>query len=169
MPKARVGYARQMARKVLKNSGQSSPPIDVRAVAAASSLHIRELSLPNRRWSGQLYRSEQAIAVNAAHHEHRKRFTIAHELGHFFLNHDPDEQDQYGGMHGAYVTGEPNDDSDLPDNEREANEFASELLIPLSMIKADWKDTHHATQLAAHYNVSEAAMWVSLLKHGIFK
>jgi Zn-dependent peptidase ImmA (M78 family) len=53
--------------------------------------------------------------------------------------------------------------------EREANEFASELLIPLAMLKKDWKERPDAKQLAARYQVSAAAMWVSVLKHGLFK
>jgi len=58
----------------------------------------------------------------------RKRFTIAHEIGHYVLPHH--------GTNGS-VCGS-NDveswDRSLPDEESEANDFASELLIPRSLV-----------------------------------
>src|SRR5262249_17255718 len=58
----------------------------------------------------------------------RKNFTIAHELGHFILpNHDNDD-----------VVCNPYELSDFSsqarDREREANEFAAELLMPADVV-----------------------------------
>lgn len=169
MARARIGYSRSMARKILKQLGVVAPPINICSIAIEEGFTIQEIHASDNRWSGQLYRSVKTIAVNAVHHEHRKRFTIAHELGHYFLGHDADDLRDETGFLGAYESGILEEDNRLPDIDKEANEFASELLIPLTMIKKDYREMSNAKRLAVRYGVSEAAMWVSLLKHGIFK
>lgn len=158
-----------MARKELKGLGITEPPIDVRSIVQRAGIQIQEIDVSDNRWSGQFYRSRRLIAVNEAHHEHRKRFTLAHELGHFLLGHEVDEVEEQISAYGAYESGIIEQDEQLPDVEREANEFASELLIPMAMIKKDYQRLRDAKQLAARYQVSESAMWVSLLKHGLFR
>jgi Zn-dependent peptidase ImmA (M78 family) len=93
-----------------------------------------------------------AIAVNAAHHEHRRRFSIAHELGRAVLRH----------QHSYYV--EWDNDAWEPPNysyldEREANQFAAALLMDNRALRKDVADgLHDVHDLAERYNVSEAPM-----------
>lgn len=58
----------------------------------------------------------------------RRRFTIAHEIGHYVLPHH--------GAKGSVCNSKDveNWDRSLPDEEAEANVFASELLIPRSLV-----------------------------------
>ena len=70
------------------------------------------------------------IGVNAQHHPNRRTFTIAHELGHYLLHesetmHLDSRKDGYTLQlrSPASATGESM-------NEREANLFAAELLMP---------------------------------------
>jgi Zn-dependent peptidase ImmA (M78 family) len=169
MAATRVGFSRNMARTIIKKHGITSRPVDVSAIARAEGFTVLEITGPSEKWSGNFYHTTKTIAVNAAHHEHRKRFTIAHELGHFFLKHKSNNFEDDVSSHGSYESGIPGSDSRLSDFDHEADEFASELLIPLAMIKNDHAETNDAKQLAARYNVSEAAMWISLLKHGLIK
>jgi len=105
------------------------------------------------------------IGVNSAHAVTRQRFTIAHELGHFFL-------------HGSAIDGVHLDrdfrvhrrDSRsalaVDDLEIEANRFAAELLMPYSMIMQDIdemfdvEDPQELRILAARYEVSPLAMQI---------
>lgn len=169
MERARVGYSRDMARSILRRIGATAAPVDVRAVAGSEDLKIQEIRVSDKRWSGHFYRSRKTIALNEAHHENRKRFTLAHELGHHFLAHEADEFLDNLDSQGAYESGLPDGDELLPDIEREANEFASELLIPLALIKRDYRAVLDAKLLADQYQVSETAMFVSLLKHHLIK
>lgn len=171
MARTRKGYSREMARKLLSQVVLLKPPVDVYAIAEGQSLTVTEIHVDDTRWSGSFYRSRKTIAVNAKHHVNRRRFTVAHELGHFCLGHesaDDDFQDQ-AGFEGSYETGIIGADDEDIDVEREANEFASELLVPLALIKKDYASLPIPKELAKMYLVSETAMFVSLLKHRIFK
>jgi len=72
---------------------------------------------------------EGEIILNASQYPERKRFTLAHEIGHFVHPlHHPDNDGRFNCS---------NDDifkafgrENIPDIEDEANDFASELLIP---------------------------------------
>ena len=68
------------------------------------------------------------IAVkNSMREETRKRFTIAHELGHLLMP----GHDDYGICSTEVIESWA---KDLRDKEREANAFAAELLMPLSLV-----------------------------------
>lgn len=85
-------------------------------------------------------RNVGAIAVNAAARPRRKRFTIAHELGHFLsLHHQPIEPGRFacsardlgsGWMPGRFV------DDRHRRQEAEANRFAIELLAPARLMRS---------------------------------
>ena len=63
------------------------------------------------------------IGVNSSQSEHRKRFTLAHEIGHFLLHTDESFHfDQDNVLYRA--------DSILSSTETEANHFAAEILMP---------------------------------------
>jgi len=65
------------------------------------------------------------IGVNSNHSIVRQRFTIAHELGHFLLGHELGEKII-------------DDVFDRPtDKEKDANEFAAQLLMPIDFLKVD--------------------------------
>jgi Zn-dependent peptidase ImmA (M78 family) len=81
----------------------------------------------------------------------RKRFTIAHEIGHFLLGHT---------CEGADIDSEP---------EREANQFAAEFLIPIAFVKEDYKANPDLDDLAKKYIVSKTAMCLHLMECKVLK
>lgn len=83
--------------------------------------------------SGMLLPAERVILVNAAEPETRRRFTIAHELGHWVC------QCLEGHTAPIYCRAEDiGGDPAAKQLEREANVFAAELLMPEEAIrKAD--------------------------------
>ncbi|OGY55393.1 MAG: hypothetical protein A2951_00970 [Candidatus Buchananbacteria bacterium RIFCSPLOWO2_01_FULL_56_15] len=90
------------------------------------------------------------IGYNNEQHWHRRRFTIGHELGHLLMGHVCN-----------------NDPSDH--REQEANEFAAELLMPLALLKNDYRKIKVLKELARQYKVSEEAMCRHLMNCRLIK
>ena len=86
------------------------------------------------------------LLVNSSLPQGRARFSIAHELGHLLLRHNP-----------LGRIGEPRD----PDQERQADRFASELLMPESLLREDC-DKLSFEALCRRYRVSRQAMRIRL-------
>ncbi len=99
----------------------------------------------------------KAIELRGGGDERRRRFTIAHEIGHFVLGHDR-VAPQRGGetnMAGRRL-------------EREADLFAAELLMPEHLVRrAALEEGADARRLADRFEVSEQAMGVRLRRLGL--
>lgn len=98
------------------------------------------------------------IEVNKNHHPNRQRFTLAHELGHYALQHGNKTDTLYR-------------DSDMDSNpdEVEANAFAAEILMPASAIRhlVFNKGVTTIQDLAQQLWVSEQAMLYRLKNLGL--
>lgn len=107
--------------------------------------------------------AEWGIFVNPKARDERKRFTVAHELGHFVLHRTTqatfncDKESVYSGI------------DTLKKVEREADDFASNLLMPGNMLRdrIDGKriDIHLLSALAKEFGVSLEAMCIRLIKY----
>lgn len=97
-------------------------------------------------WSAALIPvgTSRMIVENPAHHVHRRRTNIAHELGHHLLEHP------FAGV----LLSESHADSFASDHEKQATFMAGELLIPKSAANraafAGWTNE----QVSAHFGVS---------------
>ena len=74
------------------------------------------------------------IYYNAKHTEHMQVFTIAHELGHYFLNHLDDTEPETICLNRDFERMDDSSDEKAK-KEVEAHFFASCLLIPLHLLK----------------------------------
>lgn len=103
------------------------------------------------------------IVVNSKAHlyNERKRFSIAHELGHLFL-HFSDNQKQYVAFR-SQILGENRIE------ETEANIFAANLLIPDEMVEQEYfeMEVQFLSILAKKFKVSKAAMKLKLDELGL--
>lgn len=113
------------ARALLDRLGIAGVP-DVRQIAATLRVPVHERQL--ERCEGMLVRikgtAKAAIAVKSSIREDsRKRFTVAHELGHLLLPGHDDCGMCASGMIETWA-------GDVREMEREANAFAAELLMP---------------------------------------
>jgi Zn-dependent peptidase ImmA (M78 family) len=160
MSEARIGHVRTCARGVLKKYAITSPPVDVGAVARGEGLEVRLVDTWPKTMSGLLLREDHLIGINAAHASTRRRFSLAHELGHWFLRHDV-------AWHERGITIDEPPDIVIAGNpiEAEADEFAGELLAPREFLKAALRKTKDAAALADLFDMSEEAIWVRLLRH----
>jgi Zn-dependent peptidase ImmA (M78 family) len=165
MSEVRVGLARQAARNVIAKYLISGPPVNVHDIAAKEGLSIQLMSSWPSKVSGLLLRDEKLIGLNAHHSHSRRRFSLAHELGHWFMRHDFPWHDQ-----DVTIDNPPAMDADgKPPEEGEADEFAGELLAPLAFLKAAMNQNENPGALAAVFDMSEEALWVRILRHRLLK
>jgi Zn-dependent peptidase ImmA (M78 family) len=147
--KPRISSARTMARNLItKYFSIATPPIPVEEIAKREGYTIEEVSDGDLRVSGTYDLKKKVLYVNVRHNAHRRRFSIAHELGHCLLGH---QQERF-----TEISLEGNDRDPF---ETEANQFAAELLMPITMFKRDWKEIGAPKAISERYNVSEEAVW----------
>ena len=103
------------------------------------------------------------LGVNSSHSEKRKRFTIAHEIGHFILHSDEPLHYDVKELESLHFRSE--NISDL--NEIESNSFAAELLMPEELVRElIEKGVTSVKKLSEKFNVSEEAMRYRLINLG---
>jgi len=98
------------------------------------------------------------IGLNRDDSELRQRFTLAHELGHYFLHSDLLEP---GGEHFDRLYSGHNDSGVLSArDETQANRFAAELLMPKTQVERLWSlnSRKEHWKLAKQFGVSSSAM-----------
>ena len=162
----RYNLARTKARDLLREFGVSEPPVDPVSIAKRLGVQVLAVQPPDEDMSGFLVREdpdsgETIIGVNRHHSPVRRRFTVAHELGHFLLGHK-------GDWHVDNVTlsfRDENSSTGEHEHEIEANQFAAALLMPKDWIEqdvfrgeVDISDDSQLRQLAKRYRVSAQAM-----------
>ena len=109
--------------------------------------------------SGLLLPAERLVVVNAAEPPARRRFTLAHEVGHWVC------QVLDGRLAPVYCRSAdmaPDADRQL---EREANVFAAELLMPEPLVRAEFDSSIDAC--AEGFGVSAEAMHWRLYNLGL--
>ncbi len=132
---------------LLGSLDQTTPPINVVAVAARCGLAIQYRDDLPAQVAGFLYRGPlwDVIVVNALHPHVRQRFTIAHQIGHRWCG---DSRVSCREVHLSYSW----------ECELAADAFASELLMPEPLVLEEWNRCRGLSALAHRFEVSEAAM-----------
>jgi hypothetical protein len=141
-----VAYCRAVARSVVKRQCVNQPPVDVESIALAEGFQLDRMALGDLDGRMRQSTGKWLIEVNSARHQHNQRFTIAHEIGHALMGHQgcgPVELE-----------------------ERQANVFAAELLMPLGMLRKALNSTGRLGELAYLFAVSKEAMQYKLNEHG---
>ncbi len=155
--KKRIGFARNHARNLLERFKSAMVPkieyeVPIIDIAKYLGFHIENLDSMADHHSAIIYPDNMLIGLNKNHHEHRQRFSLGHELGHYLLKHPPEFE--------------------LPLEEikicnREADEFSGELLVPLESLKRALKLTQNISELANLYNVSQEVLTIRLLNQNL--
>lgn len=143
-------------------------PVDLGGLALALGVEVRILELGDSL-SGMLENKGNdrfVITANAAHPQTRRRFTVAHELGHYMLHRHligkgVDDNKAYRSTIGGRYH---NTDIGLK-QETEANKFAANILMPYPLLR-EQREIHgdDAKELAGVFNVSEHSMCIRLGK-----
>ncbi len=167
------------AQKVLRDIGIKKAPVSLELIAKRLEIELVQRALGDKL-SGVLINKEGesiAIVVNSAHPENRRRFTIAHEIGHYVLGH-PGEMfvDQTLRQKAVVVKRDGRSSEGTDKHEIEANRFAAELLMPGDLIEAEIAKRFSKPKspntkelvavLAGQFQVSEQAMKIRFVNLG---
>lgn len=168
----------QQIEQILREAGvRYAPPVDVEKIA--SSFRIRVISTPLPGKIGEIiFNIDNTTLIKIDPFENsyqpRYRFTLAHELGHFFLHRVPgyayeDTKETIMDRKNTYWDGK----------EGEANSFASQLLMPTKLIEVTGMDIisqnnnisidDFIIRMAQIFNVSKQSMKFRLAKLGVIK
>lgn len=134
-----------------------SIPVKVVKLGRELGLEVRTTSRWNDQVSGGIVRKGNTYTIwtNKKHPIHRRRFTIAHEIGHFVLHRD-------------FIGDGVHDDALFRSSlggslETEANKFAADLLMPkIAVFQEIAKGASTIEELAEIFQVSNAAMSIRL-------
>ncbi|MBE0446676.1 MAG: ImmA/IrrE family metallo-endopeptidase [Actinobacteria bacterium] len=135
-------YMKTQAYNIIEEFRITDPPVDVREIAKRLGIEIIEISTDSWFY-GMLTRYDESLymVINKMMPETRKRFAIAHEIGHYQL-HSHDLSYQQSPIKEHY--------------HREADVFALELCIPTPFIRREannWFNDHKF--LAGLFDISE--------------
>lgn len=147
-------YIRQQAARLLESAGVSREPVSLLDVV--SSLNLELVQRTREPFSSEAalepLGDAHAIVLDGGGDERRRRFTIAHEIGHFVL-HPGCVRPERGGLVNEAIRA----------REREADAFAAELLMPAHLVRqAVGEQGADPVRLADRFQVSAKAMHVRL-------
>lgn len=147
--------ARLKARELISRYHIEEPPINIFDIAENEGIKIIFFrpSEQTDNVSGILDKEGKKIYINATESSKRQAYTLAHELGHYFLNHQPNEYGVYR-RDFTHIEKSP--------KEKEADIFAAELLMPRQILINTKKKFHLSDDdvsiLSGIFAVSEPAM-----------
>jgi len=148
--------AKALAQKLIKSAGITAAPVSLQKIIEhlqkTYALDVRRIEA-GEKVSGLLVVCKEVdgeyatIGFNGAHPWYRRRFTIAHEIGHLIFGHGCHKSSSGDDVH----------------NEKEADTFAGELLVPTAFIKKDFAKIPNLQELSKLYRVSDQALTIKLM------
>jgi Zn-dependent peptidase ImmA (M78 family) len=150
-----------MTQDILKRHDQYKVPVNPVAIAIGEGLKVYRARFKDESVAGIISRDghgNPAIYVKSSDPPVRKRYTVAHELGHFFLHSDIEK----------FVDSRSNlyrhNGIDGEDRLREvqANLFAVSLLMPSELLRLARAECDDENILASQFEVSRVAMKIRL-------
>lgn len=128
----------QASELVLQTLNQKSIPIQIVSIVEAFGFRVYQNDMEDdisgfiavdSKWQND-FNTDKLIVVNSDHNYGHKRFTIAHELGHYLLDYTNPNKPYYD----AY-----RQSKSYCNEEKRANQFAANLLMP----RTDFIDAHN--------------------------
>jgi Zn-dependent peptidase ImmA (M78 family) len=170
------------AQLVLRSAGALTVPVDLDQVLKSLNVRVHPEDMDDETAGVLIVKGEQRhILVNKGHSENRRRFTIAHELGHLTLHDDEANGDPSGQRmfidrqirvyqrvgEASSAVYQQEGSMTTVEQEREANVFAACLLMPAhhvtrAALERDLFDEISVASLARNFQVSEQAMSIRL-------
>lgn len=146
----------ELTANILLNNDMFKIPVDVIGIAKANDIKVFEASLDKKISGAIRYNSTTnnfEILVNKNDAKVRQRFTIAHEIGHFFLHQEMLKSDE---IHVDIMYRMTNE------QEKEVDYFAGALLMNKTLLEKMKSEGNSISELAELFDVSVSAMTVRL-------
>lgn len=160
----------EKAKNILLEHGLFIVPVNPVVLANKLGVKVYNAKFSDETLAAMVARrgDDITILLEESDPPYRKRFSIAHELGHHFLHlvSDGEIVDKSIDLFRDSVSV-----GDVIDEERrkeiEANQFAAALLMPVDLVREKWSSTKSMGEMAKLFNVSEAAMGFRLASLGL--
>ncbi len=142
--------AAELLQSAYGSTNNVTIPVELERIVDATGIQVLEGNFPDDSIEGVLNRQEETVYVKAGSISQRKRFTAAHEFGHYYL-HDDVNTEVFYRMDSMHLSADNN-------LEREANWFASSLLMPAEQVRQYWFLLRDVAAMADKFQVSITAM-----------
>jgi Zn-dependent peptidase ImmA (M78 family) len=158
------------AREVRERHDQDRIPVKLLPIARKEGIAVMEGTFGRATTVGMIEKKgdQVTIIVKRGAPPLRTRFTIAHELGHYFL-HLRDKAKLVDHEVNLYRLQASPDVQETGRRRREiqANLFAAALLMPERQVRKIWKETQSIAEMASLFRVSPGAMGYRIADLGI--
>lgn len=153
----RIEELEELSSAILINNDMYKIPVDLIKIASNNKIDVYKNTLvPNVSGAIRYYKEDDrfVILLNKDDPDNRQRFTLAHELGHYFLHKEILKSDE---VHVDTLYRISNE------QEKEVDYFAGALLMNELLLKKIYTTTTTSiSELAQLFQVSESAMTVRL-------
>ena len=145
--------AKEAARDLLASTLplMKAPPVNLKIICEALGIEVYMMPCDAFGAVFSVKGDKKFLLANARLSQGRFRFSIAHELGHVLLNHEP--------LKHIF-------ERRRPAVERQADSFAAELLLPEQFLRGDCAG-YTVPELAARYKVSRQSLQLQLNTLGL--
>ena len=164
----------RIINNIIEKNNISEAPVNIGKICQYYDIEVEPIDAEDNLSGFFLVNDKKIkmIGYNKNHSENRKRFTIAHEFGHFQL-HLHSDQKLFIDNNSKFFRNEKSSSGELK-QEREANAFAAALLMPVPLLERELEkinDTEDIDsivfKLSSRFLVSEESMRYRLINLGI--
>ena len=161
----RTAYVRRVAKQLLRAADVRQPPVDLRRITTHHGLTYEEVDYFPDDVDALIVNTEDGTVavVNKNQSNNRRRFSLAHELGHFVLHRDGSVLEATVSIDSPPTVEPDRETSSVA--EREANLFAGELLVPVAFLKEHFRPGMTAADVAKLFEVSESVAAIAISSH----
>lgn len=166
------GTIEEHAAHILRHNHFETIPVDPIALATKLGITVNTFKFFDPTLSGMLVRrpDRAEIFVRAEDPLPRQCFTVAHELGHYYLH--PGGEEFIDGEVNLYRQQFSDDRGGVAPVDRwrevQANMFAAALLMPENSVRSAWEHQKSVRALARMFGVSQTAMQYRIDQLGIW-
>lgn len=165
------------ARRTLVDHGLYSVPVNPVVVATKLGVRLVHAVFSESKYAGLTAHRGEGVTILIKNDDppQRKRFTIAHEIGHMLLHLSDAPEEIIDADYDFFRAGDEAEATWTAEHRREyeANIFATELLMPRDLVQSAWANLPEAGKsvvaIAAQFQVSVQAMGYRLQELGLIK
>ena len=164
----------RIINNIIEKNNISEAPVNIGKICQYYDIEVEPIDAEDNLSGFFLVNDKKIkmIGYNKNHSENRKRFTIAHEFGHFQL-HLQSDQKFFIDNNSKFFRNEKSSSGELK-QEREANAFAAALLMPVPLLERELEKINDnedidsiVTFLSSRFLVSEESMRYRLINLGV--
>lgn len=164
----------RIVNNIIEKNNISETPVNIEKICQYYDIEVEPIDAEDNLSGFFLVNDKKIkmIGYNKNHSDNRKRFTIAHEFGHFQL-HLQSDQKFFIDNNSKFFRNEKSSSGELK-QEREANAFAAALLMPVPLLERELEKINDNEDidsivifLSSRFLVSEESMRYRLINLGV--